>query len=328
VERPPHGCGCSVMLLAMADLTPTVHAVLAEQDGVVNRRQLLAAGVPASGVRSLLRCRRLAPVHPGVYVDHTGPLTTRQRWWAAVLYAAPAGLRGRSVLAFHGLRSGAAGTVCVVVRDGRELDPPDGVVVHRSRRFAELLDRSPGVPRTTLEEAVLDVASEASSDGDAVAVLAEAVSSRRTTAARLADCLALRGRIARRDLLGAVLADVAAGACSVLERAYLRDVERAHGLPTAQRQVRASSRGTVFRDVDYEELALIVELDGRMDHSHVADKDRDLDRDLDAAVDGTVTVRLGHGQVVGRTCVTADRLGRLMRARGWSGTVQRCAHCP
>lgn len=316
------------MLLVMADLTPTVLAVLAEQDGVVNRRQLLAAGVSVSGVRSLLRCRRLAPVHPGVYVDHTGPLTTRQRWWAAVLYAAPAGLRGRSVLAFHGLRSGVVDVAHVVVREDRTLEPPDGVVVHRARRYAELLDRSPGIPRTTLEEAVLDVASEAASDGDAVAVLAEAVSSRRTTAARLAERLALRGRIVRRELLGAVLADVVAGACSVLERAYLCDVERTHGLPTARRQVRASSRGTVFRDVDYEELGLVVELDGRMDHTHVADRDRDLDRDLDAAVDGKVTVRLGHGQVVGRACATADRLARLMRARGWGGEVLRCPRCP
>jgi hypothetical protein len=64
-----------------------------------------------------------------------------------------------------------------------------------------------------------------------------------------------------------------------------------------------------------------------MDHSHVADKDRDLDRDLDAAVDGKVTVRLGHGQVVGRACPTAHRLGRLMQARGWRGEVRRCPQC-
>jgi hypothetical protein len=248
------------MLLVMADLTTAVRALLAEQDGVVNRRQLLATGVSAPGVRSLLRCRRLAVVHPGVYVDHTGPLTTSQRWWAAVLYAAPAALQGRSVLAFHGLRCGVVDPVAVIIREDRRLDPPDGVVVHRARRFAELVDRCPGVPRTTLEEAVLDVAEEARTVADAVAVVAEAVSSRRTTASRIAERLASRGRHARRELLGAILADVAAGACSALERAYLRDVERAHGLPTARRQVRASSRGTVFRDVDYEELLLVVAL--------------------------------------------------------------------
>lgn len=60
-----------------------------------------------------------------------------------------------------------------------------------------------------------------------------------------------RSRIARRALLVGVLADLEAGACSVLEQGYLRRVERAHALPVAERQVRASTRGTAFRDVEY-----------------------------------------------------------------------------
>ena len=50
-------------------------------------------------------------------------------------------------------------------------------------------------------------------------------------------------------LMANVLADLAAGTASVLERQYLRTVERAHRLPRAQRQVRAVVRtGVVYRD--------------------------------------------------------------------------------
>jgi hypothetical protein len=51
--------------------------------------------------------------------------------------------------------------------------------------------------------------------------------------------------------MSAALTDVAAGTCSVLERQYLIDAERAHGLPWAGRQVRTrASIGVVYRDVD------------------------------------------------------------------------------
>jgi very-short-patch-repair endonuclease len=124
-----------------------------------------------------------------------------------------------------------------------------------------------------------------------------------------------------------VITDLRDGTCSVLEHAFLVRVERAHGLPVADRQVRASSRGTIFRDVLYEAYDTVVELDGHTHHSSLADRDRDLDRDLDAVIDGLVTVRLGWGQVVARACETAAKLGRLLRARGWTGAVARCPGC-
>lgn len=61
--------------------------LLLVQSGVASRRQALEAGLRPHDIRRLLRRREWAVVHPGVYVDHTGPLTWRQRAWAAVLYA-------------------------------------------------------------------------------------------------------------------------------------------------------------------------------------------------------------------------------------------------
>ena len=78
--------------------------MLGQQDGVVSRSQVLAAGGDDVLIERMIRQRRWARVHPGVYIDHTGPLGWDQRAWAAVLYAAPAALSGRSALRAHGVR--------------------------------------------------------------------------------------------------------------------------------------------------------------------------------------------------------------------------------
>jgi hypothetical protein len=50
---------------------------------------------------------------------------------------------------------------------------------------------------------------------------------------------------------------------SALEFRYLRDVERGHGLPTAQRQAQAAQNGRlIYRDALYRKYGVAVELDG------------------------------------------------------------------
>jgi hypothetical protein len=122
-----------------------------------------------------------------------------------------------------------------------------------------------------------------------------------------------------------VLADIAAGTTSVLEHGYLTAVERAHGLPRAARQVRATtSVGVVYRDAEYPD-GLIVELDGRLVHDSAAQRDADLERDLDAALDGRPTLRLSWGQVFDRPCRTAAKLAVLLQQRGWTGVPHPCS---
>ena len=53
-----------------------------------------------------------------------------------------------------------------------------------------------------------------------------------------------------------------------------------------------------------------------------------MNRDLDAAAgDGALTLRLSWGQVFDRACRTADRVGAVLRRRGWDGQVRRCPDC-
>jgi very-short-patch-repair endonuclease len=295
--------------------------LLALQCGVVSRAQARVLGLTPNDVRRLLRRREWAVVHPGVYVDHTGPPTWEQRAWAAVLALAPAALSHASALGPH------AGPIHVAVDRSRDVVAPPGVVRHYLVDLEARTRWSASPPRLHVEHAVLGLAAGADDELDAIAHLADVVGARRTTAARIGAALEGYRRIPRRRFLERVLADVAAGTCSVLEQGYLDRVERPHGLPRARRQRAASSKGTVYRDVEYAAHGLVVELDGRLHHGSAAARDSDMDRDLDAAVQGRRTVRLGWGQVYGRPCRTARRIGVLLQQGGWRGSVLPCPSC-
>jgi very-short-patch-repair endonuclease len=306
--------------------------VMAEQAGVISRRQALELGVKPHDIKRLLRRREWALVHPGVYIDHTGSLTWLQRAWAAVLYSWPAALCDVSALRAAdgpGRRTKREDTIHVAVERSRNLVAPDGTRVHRIGGLQERAMWNLGPPRLRYDDAALEVALAAPTESDAIAVLAEACSSRRTTAARMAVALATRKRAPRRRWIAAVLKDVADGTCSVLEHRYLEDVERAHALPTAERQQReAFTTGVVYRDAAYANQ-LIVELDGRLFHDSTEQRDKDMERDLDVALDGRTTVRLGYGQVLSRSCVTAGKIAALLQQRGWPGTPTGCGPgCP
>lgn len=308
-----------------------IRDLLSLQSGVIGRDQALASGLAPHDVRRLLRRREWAHVHPGVYVDHTGPPTWHQRAWAAVRHAWPSALSHDSALRAAdgpGRRDRrATDPIHIAVSRTRSFAPPPGVVVHYLADLDAKVYWNGSPPRVRMEHAVVDVAAEASDNFAAVAVIADAVQARRTTAPRIRAALDSRSRIARRAFLEGVVTDVGAGTCSVLEHAYLRQVERRHGLPRAGRQVRDSARGPVFRDVVYDANDLIVELDGRLFHDSAAARDRDLERDLDASIDGRLSVRLGWGQVVSRPCATAAKIGALLAQRGWAGVPLACPSC-
>lgn len=307
------------------------------QDGVVARRQALAGGLTEVEIARLVRRREWVPVHRGVYVTHTGPLTWRQRAWAAVLACWPAALDGWSAIRAHeGPGRGRPrrdGPIEVMIAHGRHPTAPEGVVVRQSRRFSDQVQWNMTPPRMRYEDTVIDLADRAPRELDAIAVLADACGARRTTAARLRARVEEVPRLHRRAWLRAILDDVAKGTCSVLEHRYLTRVERPHGLPPGERQEPAFSGGRrMWRDVVYRGLrpawTQLVELDGRLDHDRTADRDRDLERDLDAALEHEHTSRLGYGQVFDRSCWTAYKIARLLRMRGWRGTFRCCPACP
>lgn len=317
-------------------MTTRVGAVMAAQAGVISRRQVLACGGDDNLIERQLRRRVWAVVHRGVYVDHTGPLTWDQRSWAALLYYWPAALSHDSALQAHGIRpvdrshSEAFDTrVHVAVDQTRRVTELPGVRLHRVTGLAQLVQANRSPARIRLEESLLAVASASQRDDEAVAVLADAVQTRRTTPGRLLAALDRRPKLPRRRFLRTVLEDVADGAYSVLERRYLTEVERPHGLPTASRQRRASAGGgAAFRDVEYVGQRLVVELDGRLAHELAKDRWNDLGRDLSGAVAGVRTLRIGWRQVLD-PCRTAAAVAAILAAQGWLGTPRACTpSCP
>lgn len=306
-----------------------MHDLMRRQCGVVSRAQLIALGCRPHDIARLVRRRELTQIHPGVFVGHTGEPTWTQRAWAGVLHCqrvpgAPdpesSALHGLSALvAFEGVAGRPTHPIEVAIADNRKVRAPTGVTVRRSSATLARVQWQLGPPRVRYEDAVVEVAARQQTMVDLVAVVANAVGSRRTTTARLRASLERRTRTAQRDLVAAVVDDVATGACSALEHGYLHRVERAHGLPRAARQTRGASRTSVtYRDADYG--GLVVELDGRAWHDSVAQRDRDADRDLVAVATGSATVRLTWGQVFDRSCWTAGQIARLLGAR-----PRRCA---
>lgn len=320
---------------------------MANQAGLISRRQVLAHGGDDSYIEKQLRRRNWARVYPGVYIDHTAALIWIERAWAALLYYWPAALSHESALRAHGLgspsrrsrrtamHSPAARTTggltdedrpihVAVAKDRRVLKLP-GVELHRVADLAAVVQLNSLPTRINLEHSLLDVASAAARDSDAIALLGDACQSRRTTPGRLLRVLHSRMRLRRRKFLLGVLDDVATGVYSALEHRYLTGVERPHGLPTARRQrLVRPGRTPAYRDVEYVGLRTVVELDGRLGHEESLDRWDDMSRDIDSAVSGDTTLRIGWRHVED-SCRTATAVARVLMARGWAGPLKPCS---
>lgn len=307
-----------------------VASILRHQDGVVGRRRVLECGGSDDDIARLLRRRQWARILSGVYVDHTGPPTWRQRAWAGVLYHRPAALAGASALRAAGLdRATEPRGIELAVQWPRRVVDPSGYCTTTIADFDGLALRNLSPPRVRLERAALQVAARSASEDAAVAVLGDVCQQRFSTPGRLLEALGEQTRLRHRALLTEVLGDVAVGTNSALERRYLRHVERAHGLPEGDRQVRAHTPlGVVYRDVKYVGQFLVVELDGRLGHDGTADAWDDLERDVEAALGGLLTVRAGWRQAL-QPCRLSASVAAILSARGWSGAARPCrGDCP
>jgi hypothetical protein len=292
-----------------------VEALLRQQDGVVSRRQLRELEITDNDIERLVRRRQWARAFPGVYVEHTGPLTWSQRAWSAVLCAWPAALADRSALHAHGLRGHTPkdnDPIVVCVDRSRSVAARPGIAITYLSGAEPKSHMHLSPPRERVEHAVLGEASGRSLKASALGVVADACQQGRTTVPRLVKAIDERPRLKHRRFLLEVLDDIQTGAYSVLEHRYLVRVERRHGLPLGERQRRVrQGRAPAFRDVDYLECHTVVELDGQLGHEGTEDGWADLDRDLASAVAGDLTLRVGWKQVLDEC-----RLARSRDVRG------------
>jgi hypothetical protein len=106
---------------------------------------------------------------------------------------------------------------------------------------------------------------------------------------------------------------------------YLHDVERAHGLPRADRQhpgLVLAAR--IWRDVRYATYRTIVELDGRLGHEEDG-RVRDMRRDNLTTVSGAESLRFGWADVTYGSCEAAAQVALVLARNGWAGSPRPCS---
>jgi very-short-patch-repair endonuclease len=297
------------------------------QAGAFSRTQALAHGITDKVLHRGCRARQLQRVYTGVYVDFTGPLPWATRMWAACLSCGPeAALTGETALRRYGVTGDwRDNRIHIALPHARRVDPRPGVAISRHRDLTSLLQGSREPRMVRLDVALLVTAGAERDVARRAAVLLDACRQRRTTPARLLAELNVFPQLPGRRILQQIVGDAAEGVQSFLEQAYLRRVERAHGLPTAKRQVRVSTAGiVVYRDAEYTPYDVIVELDGQAGHADSVSRWRDMTRDNAAAASGRLTLRFGY-QLVSRPCDAAAQVATTLQHRGWPGSPRPCS---
>ena len=306
------------------DIPESLLEVAQTQAGVVSRRQALAAGVSRAELGWQLRRAHWQPLQRGVYALFSGQPGREAVLWAAVLRAgAGAMLSHHTAAELAGLADRPSGSIHLTVPASRRVLPVPGVIIHTSSEAAGARHPALRPPRTRVEQTVIDLVGLAVTFDEACGWVTRACGRRLTTEERLRSAMADRGRLRWRDPLMRLLTH-AAGAHSVLEARYHRDVEQAHALPRAVRQARVTrGQRSEYRDALYERYRVAVELDGRLAHPHDV-RWRDIRRDNAAAADGLVTLRYGWTDVTARSCRIAGEVARVLSGRGWTGLPRLC----
>ena len=304
---------------------PDLARLAAHQDRAVTREQALALGLARHAVTRLVEEGFWCALARGVYCVEPRPDWRTWAWAGVLIGGDRARLGGAAAGYLHGIVERPPESIMVLIpaSGGRpRIAGPWQFVRERSGV------RSPGTrgspPRVGVEDAVLDLADDTDSSlAEIITCAGNAVQLRRTTPLRLRRALAGRPRIRRRRLLVELFEEVSVGVRSPLERRYLQDVERPHGLPTGIRQ--PGQAGTEV-DVWYRNFDLLVELDGRRGHEGLG-RFRDLHRDNRSTTRALATLRYGLVDLAGTPCLVARQVAENLILRGWTGVIEPCPHC-
>jgi hypothetical protein len=290
-------------------------ALSRSQAGVLSRPQVRYFGVNDRVVARLVRDGYWRVASRGIYA--LGPDCFLQRAWAGLLVGGSRSVLGRQAAGFlHGVMPEPE-RLCVFVGEDRRIkreDPPWEFV--RARRTGS------GEPiRTRLDQTLVDLAPVLDAD-QLASLVAKAMASRRVTASGVLALLEDYPRLSNRQTLMELVGGHSSGLHSPLEVRYERDVERAHGLPAAARQV--SLLDARRSDGVYELYGLIIELDGLAYH---LDKVADMERDNEHLMVGFRTLRFGWSHVTRRPCWVAAQVATALRQGGWTGRARSCPRC-
>jgi very-short-patch-repair endonuclease len=247
--------------------------------GIVDREELLGAGITAKEIKGRLRKGTLIREFPGVYrVGHRAPSVESSYLAAVRACGKGAVLSGRAAAYLWGLIRGRAPTPEVTVASKRRIE---GIKTRRTRSPVEATTWR-GIPITTVARTLVDLAAVLSAD-DLARACHEAGVRYGTTPRQVEAVLAKRPRTKGAGRLRAVLNGEVRVTLSKLERGFLQRLEEA-GLPLPQTNRPAGGRRI---DCRWPEHRLTVELDGYRYHSsrHAWELDRRREREARARGD-------------------------------------------
>jgi hypothetical protein len=301
--------------------------LLEGQGMVIARNQCDLAGIRPEDMDNALRTGRWKITNRGVYQAFTGELTRLAELHSALLRAGEGAVLSHWTEAErHGLLKNPSQSIHITVptpRNPVKHGTISGIVIHRSDSI--LRTRHPAMTPacTRIEDTVLDLIEVAPTFDVGYMWLARAIGGRQTTGDRIRKALDQRRRFRWRREVELALGDAADGAHSWLERRYIRQVERPHGIPPASRQVRVRRGGrNTYLDNLYAEYGVCVELDGAVAHP-AAEQWRDKRRDNVNLADEIETFRFGYLDLHDRThqCATAALVSRKLRAHGLPAAI-------
>ena len=270
----------------LADIARTAH-------GVVTRTEALDAGITEAELKHRVATGALIRVHRAVYrVGHTAPSIEADYLAAVRACGDDALLSGRAAAYLHGLILGSAPKPEVTAPTDRRVR---GVRTRKCQLEANNRTRCRGIPVTTVEHTLVDIAPTLSLD-ELARACHEAGVRYRTKPAEVEAVLARWPTAPGSRKLRKILSGDVHVTLSKTERRFLELLQKA-GLPLPQTNRVAGGRRV---DCRWPSLALTVELDSYRYHSSRHAYEQDRKREREARARGDDFRRFTYGDVFER----------------------------
>ena len=279
-------------------------------EGIANRRDLRAAGVSYADIRGEVEAGRWTHLgrHTVGVTAHEAVLTQRGRWWRAVWESgAGSALDGVAALQAAGLQGFTYDVIDVAIPKNNRRHAVPGV----RRRHYSLMPpvARVGLSRVTPERALLHGMQWAVTDRVAALLLCLAVQQRLVSGSRLTEAFGALSRCRRRAFMRTVIRDVCDGAHSLGELDFAALCRR-YGLPPPSRQVvRRGPAGRIYLDVAWDDVGLVVEIDGGH-HATALSPVLDALRQNDVVLGAETVLRV---PVLGLRLMEADFMRQVLR---------------
>lgn len=247
--------------ISRAERTSRALAVAEPFDGIAHRKDLRAAGVSRDDIRSEVVAGRWIALDKHTVVIAREKWSRRSAWFRAMWESgAGAALDGVASLDASGLTGFDHDVIDVAMPANNRRHDIDTVRLRLYRTMPPLIEG--GVRRVRPEIAAVNAAQWAATDRMAALILCLVVGQRIVPPERLLAAFEAKLRCARRAFLARVIIDICDGVRSVNELDFAR-LCRLYGLPPPSRQVvRQLPDGRAYLDVSWDDLDLVVEIDG------------------------------------------------------------------